>query len=64
MRMRGRYIGGNIFLLIGLFLTYLFSQFCFDTCPSLANIIVAFFIFCGVGYLIGYLLGWLFERKR
>ncbi|MBS3076068.1 hypothetical protein J4429_06475 [Candidatus Pacearchaeota archaeon] len=58
-KMKGSYIGGGTFFIIGSFITYLFSKFCFDTCPSLNEIIIAFFIFGIGGIIVGFLIGWI-----
>ena len=51
------WITGGIFFLAGSFITYLFSNFCFDTCPSLSEILKAFFIFSIGGFVLGFLIG-------
>jgi len=52
------WITGGIFFLAGSFITYLFSNFCFDTSPSLREILRAFFIFSIGGFILGFLIGW------
>ena len=62
--MKGRYIGASILLVLGAFLTFLVSQFCFDTCPSATNVFIAGVILMGGGFLTGLFFGWLFERRK
>ena len=58
LKMRASYITGIIFFLAGSFITYLFSNFCFDTCPSTSEVIKAFFILGIGGFVLGFLIGW------
>ena len=53
---RGNWITGGIFFVIGSFITYVFKGFCFDACPSSADVLKVFFIFAVGGFVFGYLI--------